>query len=64
MQGWESLWLRSGRGVGTNVGAKVGTNVGCGRGRGKKFGALGCRKREFVRPQKQALYSPKFLATC
>lgn len=31
-------------------------------GKGKKFGALGCRKPEFVRPRKQASCYPKFLA--
>lgn len=54
VQGWESLCSWFGRGVEDRR--------GCRRGKRKKFGALGCRKPEFVRPQKQALCYPKFLA--
>lgn len=56
VQGWRSLWLwwlwwswnRRPR-------------WDARQGREKKFGALESGRREFVRPQKQALYSPKFL---
>lgn len=60
----DNRWCKAGEFVVALVVEVVGSGskVGCSSAKGKNLELWGARGRSFVRPQKQALYSPKFLS--